>query len=100
MTTKKTTSKKRAETVAGAVPGRAKKRAAMERILAAWQTVPSQRLGQLLQNASYGKRADLFQVEDERLARDVEQYAKQYIDAIMTARPAAPSQPKARRAGR
>lgn len=60
------------------VPGRAvtpnQKRAAIERIYAAWLKAPEQRLGQLLGNACRGgMRPTLFYREDEPLADAVEQ---------------------------
>lgn len=57
----------------------AKKRAMMERILKVWEANPTQRLGQLLDNArvncaqyTVGEPIDMFYVEDEDLVDMVE----------------------------
>lgn len=54
------------------------KRAVIERIYAAWCRTPDLRLGQLIENASYGLRPNQFNVEDERLARDLEAFVKRH----------------------
>jgi len=51
------------------------KRAVIERILVAWEQVPDQRLGQLIDNAHGQHEMDLFQVEDFDLAERVERFA-------------------------
>jgi uncharacterized protein YihD (DUF1040 family) len=66
-------------------PGRAfttaQKRELVERLLAAWQRSPHQRLGQFISNAAHaasheGRSVDLFQVEDDLFALMVENFAK------------------------
>ena len=49
------------------------KRAVVERLLLAWEQVPEQRLGQLIDNA-FGNR-DMFHVEDFDFIEHVEQRA-------------------------
>lgn len=55
------------------------KRAIVERVLVAWQRVPFQRLGQLIDNAMRGpdgaQPCDLSDVEDDDLAELVEAFA-------------------------
>jgi hypothetical protein len=53
------------------------KRAAVERLLAAWEKMPTERLGQLLLNASeFGLDRDLFYVEDDEILEVLERRAQ------------------------
>lgn len=60
------------------IPGRAltpkQKRAVIERVFAAWEKHPRQRLGQLLCNVQSGPHDSLFFVEDEALAEVLERW--------------------------
>lgn len=56
----------------------AEKRSIMEKILAVWSAYPDMRLGQLLVNshvsASPNHNSDIFYVEDDKLAEEVETF--------------------------
>lgn len=54
------------------------KRAAVERLLSAWERVPLLRLGQFVELArARAGRADTFDIEDEALVKACEQYAEE-----------------------
>jgi hypothetical protein len=60
----------------GSLPGRAitpeAKRAAVERLLAAWLRCPDLRLGQMIDNTN----VDLFYVEDDDLLANIEMFTR------------------------
>jgi hypothetical protein len=62
------------------IPGRAdtdsKKGLVFEKILRAWKLVPEMRLGQLIDNALYGGRLGVFQIEDDDFSNALLEYAK------------------------
>jgi len=50
----------------------------MEKILAVWEKFPSQRLGQMLVNASWTSPKDIFYMTDEELVQLLVEYANKH----------------------